>query len=142
RYIFFFFQAEDGIRDGHVTGVQTCALPISSPQGKRRLPPVFGSKLAAISHSASVGSRRRAHLHHASASHQLTQMTGCQGRSGTTSSNTCSRHRRPSATQNKGRSIRARRRQSHPWALQTSRRRYPPSSTKAWNCALVTGVEL
>src|SRR5207253_3892055 len=28
--LFFFFQAEDGIRDGHVTGVQTCALPISS----------------------------------------------------------------------------------------------------------------
>src|SRR5690625_5384760 len=27
--LFFFFQAEDGIRDGHVTGVQTCALPIS-----------------------------------------------------------------------------------------------------------------
>src|SRR5439155_3680663 len=27
--VFFFFQAEDGIRDGHVTGVQTCALPIS-----------------------------------------------------------------------------------------------------------------
>src|SRR5690625_7743312 len=25
---FFFFLAEDGIRDGHVTGVQTCALPI------------------------------------------------------------------------------------------------------------------
>src|SRR5207253_8425710 len=25
-----FFQAEDGIRDGHVTGVQTCALPIST----------------------------------------------------------------------------------------------------------------
>src|SRR5690625_8016160 len=24
----FFLQAEDGIRDGHVTGVQTCALPI------------------------------------------------------------------------------------------------------------------
>src|SRR6266508_5473590 len=28
-FYFFFFQAEDGIRDGHVTGVQTCALPIS-----------------------------------------------------------------------------------------------------------------
>src|SRR5437870_11403333 len=28
----FFFQAEDGIRDGHVTGVQTCALPISRSQ--------------------------------------------------------------------------------------------------------------
>src|SRR5437870_13643648 len=27
--LIFFFQAEDGIRDGHVTGVQTCALPIS-----------------------------------------------------------------------------------------------------------------
>src|SRR5260370_4241883 len=26
---FFFFQAEDGIRDSSVTGVQTCALPIS-----------------------------------------------------------------------------------------------------------------
>src|SRR5690625_2051138 len=26
--LLFFFQAEDGIRDGHVTGVQTCALPI------------------------------------------------------------------------------------------------------------------
>src|SRR5204862_2672151 len=28
-YILFFFQAEDGIRDLYVTGVQTCALPIS-----------------------------------------------------------------------------------------------------------------
>src|SRR5947208_3141961 len=28
-YVFFFFQAEDGIRDDLVTGVQTCALPIS-----------------------------------------------------------------------------------------------------------------
>src|SRR5699024_12077411 len=26
---YFFFQAEDGIRDRNVTGVQTCALPIS-----------------------------------------------------------------------------------------------------------------
>src|SRR2546429_1463140 len=31
-YLFFFFQAEDGIRDVAVTGVQTCALPISNPQ--------------------------------------------------------------------------------------------------------------
>src|SRR5206468_6897157 len=28
--VFFFFQAEDGIRDLIVTGVQTCALPISA----------------------------------------------------------------------------------------------------------------
>src|SRR2546425_9775505 len=31
--MFFFFQAEDGIRDKLVTGVQTCALPISNNQG-------------------------------------------------------------------------------------------------------------
>src|SRR5438876_8784241 len=31
--VFFFFQAEDGIRDGRVTGVQTCALPISDIGG-------------------------------------------------------------------------------------------------------------
>src|SRR5437762_14310024 len=30
---FFFFQAEDGIRDTSVTGVQTCALPISAGRG-------------------------------------------------------------------------------------------------------------
>src|SRR5205085_7859934 len=30
---FFFFQAEDGIRDLTVTGVQTCALPISAQNG-------------------------------------------------------------------------------------------------------------
>src|SRR2546430_13541847 len=36
RFIFFFFQAEDGIRDLTVTGVQTCALPIS-PQTAGRL---------------------------------------------------------------------------------------------------------
>src|SRR5436190_17950642 len=38
--IYFFFQAEDGIRDHCVTGVQTCALPISStrrPAGRSRL---------------------------------------------------------------------------------------------------------
>src|SRR5260370_1063307 len=41
--VFFFFQAEDGIRDSSVTGVQTCALPIcfvrdfsgSAPAGRR-----------------------------------------------------------------------------------------------------------
>src|SRR5229473_5871378 len=31
-FIFFFFQAEDGIRDKLVTGVQTCALPIWPPR--------------------------------------------------------------------------------------------------------------
>src|SRR2546426_5719719 len=38
---FFFFQAEDGIRDYKVTGVQTCALPISEfPGGKLRRDPL------------------------------------------------------------------------------------------------------
>src|SRR5690348_7773233 len=35
-YFCFFFQAEDGIRDGRVTGVQTCALPISALKGAAR----------------------------------------------------------------------------------------------------------
>src|SRR2546430_5958894 len=34
---FFFFQAEDGIRDLTVTGVQTCALPISSTSDRLTL---------------------------------------------------------------------------------------------------------
>src|SRR5690554_567266 len=34
-YVSFFFQAEDGIRDADVTGVQTCALPISRPPRSR-----------------------------------------------------------------------------------------------------------
>src|SRR5258708_17243299 len=37
RKLVFFFQAEDGIRDDLVTGVQTCALPISLPQPRSEL---------------------------------------------------------------------------------------------------------
>src|SRR5699024_11421139 len=33
-FLLFFFQAEDGIRDRNVTGVQTCALPISSSSSR------------------------------------------------------------------------------------------------------------
>src|SRR5256885_4619420 len=36
----FFFQAEDGIRDYKVTGVQTCALPISAGHGAADVGPV------------------------------------------------------------------------------------------------------
>src|SRR5215469_17834538 len=45
----FFFQAEDGIRDLYVTGVQTCALPIfprhrrRRPGGRRPGPPAAGA---------------------------------------------------------------------------------------------------
>src|SRR5438876_10930405 len=41
-YVFFFFQAEDGIRDGRVTGVQTCALPISIRRGRDRVVETLG----------------------------------------------------------------------------------------------------
>src|SRR6266567_3965301 len=40
--LFFFFQAEDGIRDLTVTGVQTCALPIWSPDQRRVIEPRIG----------------------------------------------------------------------------------------------------
>src|SRR5690348_18304568 len=38
---YFFFQAEDGIRDGRVTGVQTCALPISSESKWRAMSQLY-----------------------------------------------------------------------------------------------------
>src|SRR5204863_4231246 len=47
--LIFFFQAEDGIRDLYVTGVQTCALPISRASHKE------AKKVAAASRSASKG---------------------------------------------------------------------------------------
>src|SRR3989441_7054007 len=53
-FIFFFFQAEDGIRDKLVTGVQTCALPISS-QGRAREP----LELAGLGRGGGPGADRR-----------------------------------------------------------------------------------
>src|SRR5260221_9927127 len=59
-YFFFFFQAEDGIRDHCVTGVQTCALPIW--RGRRaqraRLPALRGSGTAADLSSRTRGLQR------------------------------------------------------------------------------------
>src|SRR5256885_11123009 len=46
--VYFFFQAEDGIRDYKVTGVQTCALPIWT---------VIVDEIHAV-----IGTRRGAHL--------------------------------------------------------------------------------
>src|SRR5438132_9211199 len=53
----FFFQAEDGIRDHCVTGVQTCALPISSGHGADDLehPHALTSQILKL-HAASGGS--------------------------------------------------------------------------------------
>src|SRR5690606_20186643 len=47
--LFFFFQAEDGIRDFHVTGVQTCALPIYVDANFRTLAQREGRAIAGLS---------------------------------------------------------------------------------------------
>src|SRR2546427_5586698 len=57
RNWFFFFQAEDGIRDLTVTGVQTCALPISA----WRLAPLLGPSRRRRHARRDV--RRRAQVH-------------------------------------------------------------------------------
>src|SRR5215208_2794190 len=55
---FFFFQAEDGIRDGHVTGVQTCALPISEEPELLGLVGAIAAPLAAGNAVVAVCSER------------------------------------------------------------------------------------
>src|SRR5215204_7269562 len=70
-FFFFFFQAEDGIRDHCVTGVQTCALPIwrvfacgSRPgRGRQRRPGATplgrsGSEERRVGKSVDLGGRR------------------------------------------------------------------------------------
>src|SRR6266403_2966819 len=44
-FFFFFFQAEDGIRDLYVTGVQTCALPISRREPEVQKTPLVADRL-------------------------------------------------------------------------------------------------
>src|SRR3989441_13253209 len=51
---FFFFQAEDGIRDKLVTGVQTCALPISAPRRGTR-PHAYRNETAGATAAAPLG---------------------------------------------------------------------------------------
>src|SRR6267378_6043887 len=57
---FFFFRAEDGIRDLYVTGVQTCALPISPWPERRVLPAALGCAVPEqlIRHGAGVLAER------------------------------------------------------------------------------------
>src|SRR2546429_892639 len=52
---FFFFQAEDGIRDVAVTGVQTCALPISTMP-----PPIVGLAREMLREPITVNLERKA----------------------------------------------------------------------------------
>src|SRR5256885_4763568 len=77
--VVFFFQAEDGIRDYKVTGVQTCALPISFMDGidfmrqvrarKRNPPPIIAvtgdvraAAIAVGSAAQSLGDRKSTRL--------------------------------------------------------------------------------
>ena len=60
-FFFFFFQAEDGIRDDLVTGVQTCALPISRPEANNVLLSILQDKLLALGNDASSGSYVEVH---------------------------------------------------------------------------------
>src|SRR5438132_14028151 len=48
RFFFFFFQAEDGIRDHCVTGVQTCALPICGPSSRSIRAMTYGAFAANV----------------------------------------------------------------------------------------------
>ena len=57
----FFFQAEDGIRDRLVTGVQTCALPISAPH---------------LAQSEQVTVERYRHIQFAHIEHDVAQAMG------------------------------------------------------------------
>src|SRR5256886_5009292 len=52
----FFFQAEDGIRDLTVTGVQTCALPISGGI------PLVPTQASILSHSRAPSTPRTGHI--------------------------------------------------------------------------------
>src|SRR5205085_4571095 len=56
---FFFFQAEDGIRDLTVTGVQTCALPICMKASVTR--PVSAWRSVTVSRSCQYGSPETRH---------------------------------------------------------------------------------
>ena len=57
--LFFFFQAEDGIRDIGVTGVQTCALPILRSLMVIYSAPDYLTELILIATSYTSGSGRR-----------------------------------------------------------------------------------
>src|SRR5256885_4469227 len=70
EHLFFFFQAEDGIRDYKVTGVQTCALPISRRSAKEaayaerfaRMTRSIGGKCCSTSRRRISRKRRRRRL--------------------------------------------------------------------------------
>src|SRR2546430_9171239 len=83
-YLIFFFQAEDGIRDLTVTGVQTCALPISN-HAASCTPANEASQCRAVSVPARrwvrLDSRSRSSTSHFRPSRTRAGQTGCRVRS-------------------------------------------------------------
>src|SRR5258707_7700744 len=83
-YYYFFFQAEDGIRDIGVTGVQTCALPIYRAELRQESPEFIEAhgRLALVSgtqHGAAArqgGSRRQGNATHEAAARRLEYLHG------------------------------------------------------------------
>src|SRR2546426_9991737 len=60
-FVFFFFQAEDGIRDYKVTGVQTCALPICGHAVKKGHHQAQGEEARECAHGAHGPAKYPAH---------------------------------------------------------------------------------
>src|SRR5437016_7091461 len=82
HFLFFFFQAEDGIRDWSVTGVQTCALPIfCSPSASTSLSQTR-STLHPPASRAEVTRQSRSILRRILRSRSEERRVGKEGRSG------------------------------------------------------------
>src|SRR5207253_4605355 len=73
--LFFFFQAEDGIRDGHVTGVQTCALPILQRQLETQMQQLKNAALLDVRNTYIALTQDRAQVEAASKARELQQQT-------------------------------------------------------------------
>src|SRR6266516_5931267 len=76
---FFFFQAEDGIRDRTVTGVQTCALPIWRVGHESRTPTGPAVRESSLSDQTCeadlAGSRRAPYLEEESHDYRIPELT-------------------------------------------------------------------
>src|SRR3712207_8014540 len=83
--IFFFFQAEDGIRDIGVTGVQTCALPILTAEYVQRqtlpAPPLDARVVGALEEAAAASGEPYMVMHSGAAHRSEERRVGKECRS-------------------------------------------------------------
>src|SRR5260370_29260077 len=79
----FFFQAEDGIRDSSVTGVQTCALPIffGAARGDGTLTMADGKKYGISVENIKIGSVGASYVQGKGSVYNLKQAQDMEGRS-------------------------------------------------------------